>query len=83
MATLFRTMIVVALVCTVLFPLGWRYISKRYALAQEEIVWEIEAYKAKGPGTTIILKPGEEPIGYDRDAQVIYVKRKVKGGDAP
>jgi hypothetical protein len=82
MGTLFKTMIVMSLVCTVLFPLGWRYFAKQYVLSQEEIVWEIEVIKWQNGAT--VVEPGWEPFGFDKDTNGIFVKRKVvKGGDAP
>ncbi len=47
--------------------------------------WEIQAIRAKGksPGTIVMLEKDWEPFGYDREANVVYVRKRVEGGDEP
>jgi hypothetical protein len=53
----------------------------RSSVTPTSVVWEIEAYKVEAPGSIVALKPNEEIISYDRDAQVVYVKRKKEVTD--
>ena len=45
------------------------------------VVYEIEAIKCEGPGTRVTLDAHWWPMNYDPKAQVLYVMKKVEGGE--
>ena len=69
--------LIVVLVVVIFFGTSL-YIAFAIGISMNVIhTWEIQGIKAKGPGTIVMLEENWEPFGYDREANVVYVRRKV------